>query len=147
MTCAHENFEAAVDVTRLHEHEGADSPHAFVADVRVWCRACRAPLGFKGLSAGVSFDQPMCSPDALEARLPLMSPSELSLVGPLPAVPLAAPPAGETGDGRGLREWTLWTTDGLWRVVSDEEPEPTSVYELIRVREIPSGGTDDDAVS
>lgn len=82
-SCEHRSFRATVEVSRLVEEEDADA-HAWAADVRVACEDCGAPFGFKGMEAGLSFDAPMRSIDALEARLPLMSPMELDLHGPFP---------------------------------------------------------------
>lgn len=83
--CEHHDFAATVEVSRLHERDGDDSPNAFTAQVRVECADCGAPFGFKGPPGGFSFAEPRCSIDALMIELPLMSPTELELAGPLPA--------------------------------------------------------------
>jgi hypothetical protein len=84
VSCEHENFRAQVDVFRLyHDADMGDSPHAFAAEVSIVCTACGAPLGFRCDTVGLTNDRPAISPDALKLRLPLLSPAELVLLGPL----------------------------------------------------------------
>lgn len=81
--CQHEDFAAKVDVYRLHE-EGTDSVHSFVADVSIRCADCDAEFGFKcPKGVGFSFSEPMVNGSAKEIHLPLLSPTELQLTGPL----------------------------------------------------------------
>lgn len=84
--CKHEDFEARVEVTRIADDGSGENPHSFHADVTVVCAHCRAPFGFKGPPGGLSWSEPRCSPDALSITLPLMSPAELELAGPLPVL-------------------------------------------------------------
>lgn len=87
--CAHPDFEAHVSVGRIAPDEAAvvrDEISHFVADVTVRCAACGAPFGFRVPDVGVLPDRPAVSPDALELRVPLISPSELNLLGPLAAM-------------------------------------------------------------
>lgn len=84
MSCAHEDFEAHVEINRLHE-DGEDGPHSFLADVTIHCVQCGEFFGFRGPPAGHSFREPRCRIDARQISLPLMSPAELELAGPLPA--------------------------------------------------------------
>lgn len=96
VSCEHLDFHAYVDVARIVEHlepadEGrapapGDDPVAFRATVRVECAECGAALGFRVPDVGDLPDRPACSPDALELRLPLISPAELELLGPLAAM-------------------------------------------------------------
>lgn len=94
MSCDHENFEAHVNVGRISETDGGAITH-FVAEVTIVCAACRAPFGFRGMPVGMLPEQPTVSPDALEARMPLISPAELELLGPLAA--MGAKPPGRLG--------------------------------------------------
>lgn len=68
--CQHEEFEANVDVNRLTEREGGNVS-SFVADIRIKCAKCGAPMHFVGVDGGFSFQRPMTSIDALELRAPL----------------------------------------------------------------------------
>lgn len=86
MSCQHDNFHANVDVTRILDGEDDGDPTHFVAEVTIRCADCDEPLGFKGMPAGMSFDRPMVSVGGDEARLPLLSPAELNLYGPLPGL-------------------------------------------------------------
>lgn len=83
--CHHEHFEAIVNVARVSDVEGGPITR-FAADVRISCVQCRAPFGFRGMPVGMLPGQPTTSPDAIEARMPLISPSELELLGPLAAL-------------------------------------------------------------
>lgn len=83
--CAHPDFEAHVEVSRLIASEAQPDVHAFHADITIRCAVCQAPFGWAGPPAGLSWSEPRCSVDALTLRAPLMSPSELRLAGPLAA--------------------------------------------------------------
>ena len=84
MKCEHLDFEARVDVYRITE--GEDGPVSqFAADVVVTCKGCGEGFGFRGPPAGHSWNEPRCQIDAKKITLPLMSPAELELAGPLPA--------------------------------------------------------------
>lgn len=78
--CTHEQFEADVNVVRLLDgREGGEVCH-FVAEVAVRCAGCGADFGFRGVECGASITgSPMRSVDALELRVPLLTPSELVL--------------------------------------------------------------------
>ncbi len=65
MSCAHENFSANVNVARLVD------TGRFSADVTISCADCGQPFQFMGLKPGISTREPMVSPDALEARMPI----------------------------------------------------------------------------
>lgn len=71
--CKHEDFESQVVVNRLEDQD----PMVFLAEVTIVCRGCGAPFRFKGMSGGLNFERPMCSADALEARLPIEPSSKL----------------------------------------------------------------------
>lgn len=93
MSCGHERLKAALEFARLVEsEERPDDATGWTADLRIYCDECDAPFGFKGMEAGVSPAAPMRSIDALEARLPLLSPAELALTGPFPPVRVRLPP-------------------------------------------------------
>jgi hypothetical protein len=77
--CAHEEFEAAVDVNRLTEKEGGGVSN-FSADIRITCVQCGTPFHFIGVEQGLSFRRPMASADSLELRAPI-GPGPLSASG------------------------------------------------------------------
>ena len=79
MACEHETFVAQVDVFRLGDDDRLGEVVRFAAEVRIACVDCGRRLGFRGMPQGLSPEEPMCSPDLLEARLPLISPAELEL--------------------------------------------------------------------
>jgi hypothetical protein len=82
--CEHPDFRADVSVGRITD--GEDGPVTqFVADVTVQCVACGEFFGFRGPPSGHSWNEPRCSIDTKRISLPLMSPHELALAGPLPA--------------------------------------------------------------
>lgn len=83
--CPHLDFEARVDVGRIHDSQSGELTQ-FIADVVVCCKDCGESFGFRGPCAGHSWHEPRCSVDALKISLPLMAPSELALAGPLPAM-------------------------------------------------------------
>lgn len=100
--CSHLDFEAHVDVGRVTgdqqqvvnepDEDGRSVPHrgdevfAFECSVRVACCACGQSFGFRVPDVGVLGDRPTVSVDALELRVPLISPAELELLGPLAAM-------------------------------------------------------------
>ncbi len=71
--CPHPDFDATVTVGRIGEQDpGADGrPRAFMCEVTVCCAACREPFRFTGLTAGLSFDQPMVSVDEQTLQAPI----------------------------------------------------------------------------
>ena len=69
--CPHENFGAAVDITRLTEAEGDTAPGAYSAAIRAWCEDCGEPFRWIGLQAGMHPGRPMVSVDETEMRAPL----------------------------------------------------------------------------
>lgn len=81
----HLDFEAHVDVCRVTD--GPEGPVTqFVADVTVCCKDCGEDFGFRGVPGGHSWNEPRCQIDAKKIALPLMSPAELLLAGPLPVM-------------------------------------------------------------
>lgn len=89
MSCKHPNFTANVEVGRIasdDENLEHDEISFFVADVRVECSVCHQRFGFRVPDVGVLGDRPTVSVDALELRVPLISPAELELLGPLAAM-------------------------------------------------------------
>lgn len=96
--CQHEDFVAHVDVGRITAEEGGD-PVTFEASLTITCAHCAARLGFRGMAAGMSYAFPTRSPDALEARLPLLSPAELELQGGLAGLKEDPPPPPLPGFG------------------------------------------------
>ena len=93
MTCQHEDFEANVEVGRISAGDGGPIV-SFVADITIMCADCRQSFGFRGLTPGMPADEPGVSPDAVVARLPLVSSDELEVLGPLAALSM---PSGLTG--------------------------------------------------
>jgi hypothetical protein len=73
--CAHETFNAFVDVNRITQVEGGPVV-VYCADVRVNCRDCGQELEFVGLPNGMSFYRPTVSINSQEARLPMVLPGE-----------------------------------------------------------------------
>lgn len=69
--CVHEDFEAAVEVNRLTDHEGDEEVVGYSADIRVACANCREPFRWTGLKAGLSPARPMCSVDETVMLAPL----------------------------------------------------------------------------
>jgi hypothetical protein len=86
VSCEHPDFEAHVAVGRISDDGTGENIVHFIADVTVKCTACGEPFGFRGPPAGHSWDEPRCRVDAKQISLPLMSPAELELAGPLPAM-------------------------------------------------------------
>lgn len=94
--CEHIDCNAYVEVARIvpelpAEQEGrpgqpGDEVIAFRCTVRVVCAACGGAFGFRCPTVGDLPDQPAVSPDALELRVPLVSPAELQVLGPLAAL-------------------------------------------------------------
>lgn len=69
--CPHEDLDADVAVNRLLAREGDTEPHAFTADIKVWCAACGEKFRWIGVQAGLKPDRPMCSVDETELHAPL----------------------------------------------------------------------------
>lgn len=96
MSCQHGSHTARVHVQRFvpdlpPEEEGresrpGDEPYAFAVEIHVECAECGQPFGFRCPDVGMLPDRPCVSPDALELRVPLISPAELTLLGPLAAM-------------------------------------------------------------
>lgn len=63
MSCAHENFQAQVDVNRIID------TGRFSADVRIHCSDCGLPFEFLGLEPGLHPAAARVSVDGREARL------------------------------------------------------------------------------
>lgn len=69
--CAHEQFAANVQVTRVQD--GAQEPiGAFVAEITVECAACKLPFRWIGPDMGMSYDHPMVNVN----RRSLLAPME-----------------------------------------------------------------------
>lgn len=84
MNCEHPDFNAWVEVNRIHADD--KTLIGFAADVRIECSVCKRRFGFRGLTPGMPSNQPGVTVDALEAHLPLISPAELEAFGPLAAL-------------------------------------------------------------
>jgi hypothetical protein len=74
--CTHPKFAHHVAVNRINQDGSPDSPAtAFMADVHIWCadppHGCGRPFQFIGLPLGMSYAQPMASPDGTELRAPI----------------------------------------------------------------------------
>jgi hypothetical protein len=69
--CAHENFEAFVDVNRLTASDTDPTPIGFAAEIKVNCADCKEQFRWTGVQAGLSPRGPMCSLDETELRAPL----------------------------------------------------------------------------
>jgi hypothetical protein len=101
--CPHLDFVANAEIGRITatqeqvvnpaDADGRSVPHhddeviAYRCALTVKCAACGAAFGFR--TAGVVGDlpdRPAVSPDALELRVPLISPAELEILGPLAAL-------------------------------------------------------------
>lgn len=82
--CEHPDFQANVSVGRITDGD-AGPVTQFIADVTVKCKECGESFGFRGPPSGHSWNEPRCRIDAKLISLPLMSPHELALAGPLPA--------------------------------------------------------------
>lgn len=129
--------------------EGLDS-HELVCRLRL-----RLPLGKNGaapLTLGIGGQQPGPRLGYFSGGVQQPGPDgdvELWIsLDALALVPLlaATPPAGETGDGRELREWTLSCVGEEGEIAVAEGPEMTT-FEEIRVREIPSKETTEEVRS
>lgn len=68
--CDHKVLVGNVAVGRITETEGGPVKW-YLAELTVHCDACKKPFAFQGLPGGMSFTQPMISPDGIEARLPM----------------------------------------------------------------------------
>lgn len=73
------DFEARVDVHRMHDSDDSVDPHAFVAELRVHCGHCGQAFAFKGMRSGFSYAEPMVDASGTMVSLPLASPSEIAL--------------------------------------------------------------------
>lgn len=78
--CDHLNFEASVGVHRLED------TGQFMSEVKVWCRNCREPFQFLGLSPGLDLSGARVSVDGLEANIAI-APSSQS-ISPLQSMQL-----------------------------------------------------------
>lgn len=82
--CEHQDFEGRIEVTRILAKDGDAEAWQFTADVTVRCVGCGELFGFRGPPGGFSWHEPRCTVDGRKISLPLMSPAELALAGPLP---------------------------------------------------------------
>jgi len=70
--CEHPHFDALVNVGRIGTGDTPDGmPAAYVAEVTVKCGECGEPFRWSGVRAGLSYVEPMCSPDETELRAPM----------------------------------------------------------------------------
>lgn len=70
MSCAHEDFEANVDVQRLTDVEGGPVT-SFYVEVKIRCTACQEPFCFRGAPHGLSPLRPTISFDGTELTAPI----------------------------------------------------------------------------
>lgn len=68
--CAHEDFMAKVDVTRLSHDEGGPI-NGYTLQATIKCTQCNLPFRFIGLAAGSHFAEPRVNTDATELRAPI----------------------------------------------------------------------------
>lgn len=73
--CRHLEHAAYLAVARLED------VGKFVAELRVVCLHCREPFRFVGLTPGLSFVEPSCSVDGVEALLPMEPEIEKRIFG------------------------------------------------------------------
>jgi hypothetical protein len=81
--CEHDDVEANVVVIKLSEDEDAifrGDHNRSVAEIQIRCVECGEHFGFRTPDVGIRIDRPTVSPDILELRAPLISPSELKLL-------------------------------------------------------------------
>lgn len=69
--CKHFNFHVAAKVGRLTDQDNSEIVKHYMLDLKVKCVDCGLPFEFKGLPQGMSFFNPMTSPDNIEARMPI----------------------------------------------------------------------------
>lgn len=81
MSCQHMNFHVQANVGRLQRSEEDKTIVGFTMDVTVKCTDCDKPFEFIGLPMGYSPNQPMCSVDGIEARMPIKPVGESMAVG------------------------------------------------------------------
>jgi hypothetical protein len=88
--CRHDKqHRAEVEVFQLTPDEQGEEGTDIVsvlAEVTIVCADCGAAFGFRGPPGGHSFHEPRCAVDAKKITLPLMTPAELELAGPLPVM-------------------------------------------------------------
>ena len=75
-TCKHLNFVTEATISRITESGDDDTVVGYSADIKINCADCGQAFVFLGMPFGYSPVQPMCSPDRLEARLPLADQSD-----------------------------------------------------------------------
>jgi hypothetical protein len=66
--CAHEEFDASVEVQRLTD---GGAVRNFLADITVRCARCGVPFHFVGLECGLSFKHPMASVGSTTLHAPI----------------------------------------------------------------------------
>ncbi len=141
--CAHKDFQAQVSVGRLTEKppEGVDldemDPHSFIAEVQVHCTECGEPFGFKGVGNGFDLDRPTQSMDGLKATLPLRTPSEMAMAGPLASLDLESRQVA-----RGARLQVRLDKEGEEPAVMDAVRQRTNGW-LAAYKEAIANGLDD----
>lgn len=141
--CAHKDFVCWVDVGRITESapEGVEAedldPHAFIAEVKVQCKECEEVFGFKGIDTGFDYDHPTQAMDGLKAVLPLRTPAEMAMAGPLAALDGDARRAA-----RGVRLEVKASEEGVESAITDAVRQRTNGW-LAAYREGLAGGLDD----
>lgn len=71
LPCPHEDFEAAVEVSRLTRSDDDPTVIGYSADITVRCAQCGEKFRWTGLQAGLSPAHPMCSIDETVLLAPL----------------------------------------------------------------------------
>lgn len=69
--CPHEDFEARVEINRLHASDTDTVPNAFSADITVNCAGCGERFRWIGVPAGLSGGHPTVSVDEFTLHAPL----------------------------------------------------------------------------
>lgn len=66
MSCAHEQFDAKVEVDRIED------AGRFMAGIKITCLQCGLPFQFRGLEPGLHMDGARVSVDGIEARIAIV---------------------------------------------------------------------------
>ena len=82
--CLHEHFKTKVQILRLSRAEGSPV-ESFRFEAQVICAQCKVRFRFVGMKAGLSYSEPMVSPDATELRAPIEAAYVEEILG-VPAV-------------------------------------------------------------
>ena len=82
--CQHEDFRTEVSILRLSREEGGPV-ESFRFEAAIHCAQCGVKFRFVGMKAGLSYNEPMVSPDATELRAPIEAAYVEEILG-VPAV-------------------------------------------------------------